>query len=390
MGVNMKKEYRNLFEEVGYSKEQIDIRLEEIYQIIFYGTDEERFYHEVGSDMGYLTDTGNDDVRTEGMSYGMMMCVQLNKKEEFDRIWKWARTYMWNAKGVDKGYFAWSCSLDGSKNYTGPAPDGEEYFAMALFFASHRWGDGTGIFNYSKEAKAILHECVHKGENGEPGKPMWEPSNKLIKFVPNCDFTDPSYHLPHFYELFALWANEEDREFWSQAAICSREYLKKACHPVTGLSAEYADYDGTPHMVNWPSAERHDWFYSDAYRTALNIGLDYEWFKADEWECECAGRIQVFLKENTDLEDLKIYEIDGTKIDEPARHPVGLLATTAVASLAASCYQTNGESENFGRYAEEFVRYFYELPMRTGSKRYYDNCLYLFAFLALSGNYRIW
>lgn len=28
-----------------------------------------------------------------------------------------------------------------------------------------------------------------------------EPSNKLIKFVTNMDFSDPSYHLPHFYEL---------------------------------------------------------------------------------------------------------------------------------------------------------------------------------------------
>ena len=27
--------------------------------------------------MGYLEDTGNNDARTEGMSYGMMMCVQL-------------------------------------------------------------------------------------------------------------------------------------------------------------------------------------------------------------------------------------------------------------------------------------------------------------------------
>ena len=106
---------------------------------------------------------------------------------------------------------------------------------MALFFASNRWGDGEGIFHYSKEAKAILHECMHKGENGTPGDPMWEPSNKLIKFIPNCDFSDPSYHLPHFYDLFALWADVEDREFWKEAAVASREYLKKACHPVTGL-----------------------------------------------------------------------------------------------------------------------------------------------------------
>ena len=73
------------------------------------------------------------------MSYGMMACVQLDHKEEFDRIWKWTVTYMYMEEGENAGYFAWSCQPDGTKNSMGPAPDGEEYFAMALFFASHRW-----------------------------------------------------------------------------------------------------------------------------------------------------------------------------------------------------------------------------------------------------------
>ena len=100
--------------------------------------EDERIYHPVEDDMGYLTDTGNNDVRTEGMSYGMMMCVQMDRKEEFDRLWKWARTYMYMEEGENKGYFAWSCRTNGEKNAFGPAPDGEEFFAMSLFFASHR------------------------------------------------------------------------------------------------------------------------------------------------------------------------------------------------------------------------------------------------------------
>ena len=50
-----------------------------------------------------------------------------------------------------------------------PAPDGEEDFAMALFFAADRWGNGTGIFHYADEARAILRECIHKGEPGIRG-----------------------------------------------------------------------------------------------------------------------------------------------------------------------------------------------------------------------------
>ena len=143
--------YRNVFLECGYSKEEIQERVEKTFETIFYGTEEERFYHEVGEDMAYVEDTGNHDVRTEGMSYAMMVCVQMNRKEEFDRLWKWVRTYMYIPKGPGKNYFAWSCGTDGTWNSDGPAPDGEEFFAMSLFFAWRRWGDGEGIFEYSKE-----------------------------------------------------------------------------------------------------------------------------------------------------------------------------------------------------------------------------------------------
>ena len=143
--------YRNVFSEIGKSDAEIEKKIKDAVDVFFYGSEDERIYHPVGDDMGYLEDTGNHDARTEGMSYGMMMCVQLDMKEEFDRIWKWSKTYMWMNEGENEGYFAWSCHVDGSRNSDGPAPDGEEFYAMALFFASHRWGDGEGIFNYSAE-----------------------------------------------------------------------------------------------------------------------------------------------------------------------------------------------------------------------------------------------
>jgi len=40
--------------------------------------------------------------------------------------------------------------------------------------------------------------------------------------------------------------------------------------------------------------------------------------------------------------------------------------------------------------AKRWVEWFWNQPLREGDRRYYDNCLYLFALLALSGNYRIY
>lgn len=369
--------YSNLFTEFGYDQNEIEKRLDEIYNTIFYGNEEERLYYETEDDMACFMDTGNYDVRTEGMSYAMMMCIQRNMKKEFDKLWRFAKRYMWIDSGLNKGYFAWSVHPSGKKNSDGPAPDGEEYFALALFFASHRWGDNEGILNYSLEARTLLHDCIHKGENND-GDSIWDRNNKLIKFVPSVDFTDPSYHLPHFYELFSHWCNEEDREFWKEAAECSRELLKKACHPITGLAPEYSQYDGVPCDSPWARGY-HERYYSDAYRVPANLGLSYEWFRNSEWECECADKIQTFFCETVKGKADLVYEIDGTIIEEKALHPVAIIATNAMASLASK-----------GKYRKECVDLFWNTPLRTGERRYYDNCLYVFSFLALSGNYRIW
>ena len=388
----MEKEYRNYFAELGISEEDIRQRVSDTFNGLFFDP-ELKIYHEVGEDMGYVTDTGNHDVRTEGMSYAMMMAVQMDRKDIFDRIWKWTRTYMYlDEKQYNHGYFCWSNGLDGTKNSDGPAPDGEEFFAMDLFLASHRWGDGEGIFHYSKMARELLSVMVHKEDDGK-GEAMFDPKTKLIRFITCVNFSDPSYHLPHFYDCFAEWANEEDREFFREAAKLSREYLHKACHPETGLSAEYAEYDGTPHR------EEGDWgqhwhFFSDAYRTAANIGLDWSWFKKDPEETAIAARVQRFFAEKVGDRPFKVYRIDGTEEEEAALHPVAIIATNAQASLAAAdAALVSGDaalSKNAKVYADDCVRKFWNTPLRTGDRRYYDNCLYMFAMLALSGNYRIY
>lgn len=360
---------QSYFERLGITRSDIERRIETVWKTLFEGSADERIYFDVVPDMGYMVDTGNLDVRTEGQSYGMMMAVQMDRQDVFDRIWKWTMTYMYLAEGPNAGYFAWSCGLDGTKNSYGPAPDGEEYFAMALFFASHRWGDREPPFNYRQQARDILSHCVHKGER-DAGDPMWDPRNYLIKFIPNCDFTDPSYHLPHFYELFARWANEEDRLFWQKAAAGSRKFLPKACHPVTGLAPEYSYYDGRPNFYN-----DHGDFYSDSYRVAANLGLDALWFGRKPYQKEIIDKIHRFFADKIPAE-YRWYKIDGTPRPEPALHPVGLVATNAMGALATE-----------GPLADKMVRLFWDTPLRTGDRRYYDNCLYFFAILALAGRY---
>ena len=162
-------------------------------------------------------------------------------------------------------------------------------------------------------------------------------------------------------------------------AAASREYLHKACHPQTGLSAEYADYDGTPHAGHQEIFGKHDWYYSDAYRTIANIAMDHLWYDKDPWQTEIANRLQRFYCEEQREHWDGVFLIDGTRLEEKALHPVAIVAVNAQASLAAD-----------GPHIKECVDRFWNTPLRTGDRRYYDNFLYLFAMLALSGNYRIY
>jgi oligosaccharide reducing-end xylanase len=78
--------YRNVFLEAGYKHADIDAKLAKAYADVFEGP--RKVYFEVGDSMAYVSDVKNHDVRTEGLSYGMMVAVQLNKKDVFDRLWR--------------------------------------------------------------------------------------------------------------------------------------------------------------------------------------------------------------------------------------------------------------------------------------------------------------
>ena len=80
-----------------------------------------------------------------------------------------------------------------------------------------------------------------------------------------------------------------------------------------------------------------------------------------------------------------VYEVDGTPVDERVLHPVGFLAATAQGSLAAMHSVSEPDAV---RNARAWVHMLWNTPMRVGRRRYYDNFLYAFAILALSGKYR--
>ncbi|MFR1206111.1 MAG: glycosyl hydrolase family 8, partial [Bifidobacterium catenulatum] len=87
----------SMFEQCGYGREAIQARLERNWTEMFEGPD--KIYWENDEGLGYVMDTGNHDVRTEGMSYAMMIAVQYDRKDVFDKLWGWVMKYMFMTEG---------------------------------------------------------------------------------------------------------------------------------------------------------------------------------------------------------------------------------------------------------------------------------------------------
>ena len=408
--------YRNLLQERGHSKEAVDARLAATFRQLFHGDPQtQAIYYAAGKNedgpLAYVTDVANHDARSEGMSYGMMVAVQMNHKAEFDALWNWANTYMLitDPKNPSVGYYAWSMNLDGTPRSDSPAPDGEEYFAMSLYFAANRWGNGKDLYNYRAQADRILHEMRHHGLHTgtrpfriHPEDPPFEPKRQvdpstrttpqtatvgpmvneesfMINFVPSLPangFSDPSYHLPAFYELWARWGPEEDRAFWARAAQESRKYYVQVANAATGLSPDYANFDGTPRRTGF-NPHSGDFSY-DSWRVVSNWSVDQSWWAANPQARTLSVRLQGFLFNQGIHSFADQYSLDGKPLSN--RHSPGMVATNAVGSLAATD----------GPIARAFVDELWGTHTPSGEQRYYDGLLYMMSLLHTSGRFRVW
>ncbi len=370
--------YPNLFKEyLGISQQQTDEKIEQIWEH-FFVKDATKVYFESDDNTAYIYDTGNRDIRTEGMSYGMMICVQLDKRAEFDKLWRWVKKNMLYKSGKWAGYFAWQCDIEGRKIGEEPscAPDGEAYFITSLFFASHRWGDEDSC-NYGREAQEILKNIMSK--DGTIGVfNMFNPDSKLITFVPSGNMwkiTDPSYNLPAFFELWAAWT-DTNKDFWQQTPDAARCLLAEASHQKTGLFPDYSTFEGKPYQPEWKKDYDARRYQFDAIRCAMNIGMDYYWFGKDaEKQTIMMTRLLKFFKHDNFLHGQFNWDGSGAS----GKYSEGMAGANAVGAFAL-------KDDNLKR---EYLQYLWDVAIPSGTYRYYNGMVYMLSMLHVTGNFRI-
>jgi len=387
--------YRNLFVEAGHSPQEVKAKIDTAFQQLFHGDPQtQAVTFSAGSNANgplmYLKDVYSRDVRTEGMSYGMMIAVQLDKKAEFDALWNWAMTYMYisDPKHPSYGFFSWSCKTDGSPNDESPAPTAKSTSRWRCCSRQSLAGRtrhlrlscrslATALRDASPRGHHRRHEvrAAQCGSGGERG----ERDDSLHPAIMPHPFTDPSYHLPAFYELWARWGPVEDCAFWARAAEVSRAFFVKTRIPRPALLPT------TP-----TSTARRT---SPAIRSRASSPMmrgaqpaTGQWMVVVAQGARGAGVERPhpeILRRRGDRQLWPVYTLDGKSLGTPGQnkdHPVGLVGVNAAAGLAATDQAR----------AKQFTEALWKTPIPSGQGRYYDGMLYLMSFMHMSGEFRIW
>ncbi|MCF0223905.1 MAG: glycoside hydrolase [Fibrobacter sp.] len=390
---------RNIFEEIGKTPAEIREKLDKAYAHFFEGDEEnQRLCFANGDDEAYIVDIAHDDIRSEGMSYGMTIAALLNRRDLFQKLWNFAQRHLRNSEAPYAGYYAWQVSTrDFSVMDPGSAPDGEEYFAAALLYAAK-------IFDcdqYREDAVKLICDMAHKPSEGAVHT-MMDVDAGLVRFSPmeGNDFTDPSYNTLSFYRIYEKATGDE---IWKKIADNSVNFLKKAIHPETGLTAEYSEFDGTPKCTPWNLVS--DCFCGDAWRVVWNLGLDAANIgdALEDPSGERAGIPKILDGERVKFESIRRWEIssirkilgffdsnrpylsdmcvDGSAFPRtPRRATGGLIAMNAAATIALPAQDP---------LIKPFAEDLWNMEIPSGLWRYYDGTLYMLGLLACSGKFDV-
>jgi oligosaccharide reducing-end xylanase len=371
--------YPNAFKAIMKSDADIANKLANWFASLFHGDpDTAAIYVAVTADQANIQDIlHKKEVRTEGIGLAMMICVQLDKREEFDRLWTYASTVLEYKDPPRRGYFHSRCDTTLMATEDCDDPYGEQQMTMALIFAHDRWGSTTTI-DYETEAIELLTVMRHKqDENGGIVDGVTDTFDSVTALPfdypteerATAQWGRPSIAIPAYYNL---WAEATGDPFWTRAAAAARDYWQKTAHPTTGLIPVRATFAGEG-ISPW------DAYLAEAYRAQINMVLQQIWTMAgrDTWEVTEADRVLDFFSGVGINSYAATYTLDGAPLD--SNRDTGLIAVNGVTAMITA---------EVGR--DPFVQQAWDLGPPTGIIRYYSGILGLTSLLILSGQYQIW
>lgn len=370
-----------LHDELNLGNDVIDNRVEATFQQLFHGdSDTQAIYYTtadgctdptLAENEACIRDIYHDDIRTEGMGLGMLIAVELDHREEFDKLWSYAKRALRYSSGPNAGYFRSFC--DTSSGSMGCVdPYGAQMFVMSLIFAHDRWG--TADIDYGADALAILDVMLHKEDHNDGSSAVtntFDDETLLVFDVPSIDAasrTRPSILMPAFYEL---WTQATGNPFFAQAAMSARGLFVGAAAATTGLFPLRAYFDGTP-------VPGSDTFTPEAYRVLPNIVLDNVWTTDKQTTAVKELNLVLGFFENQSIsKSATEYELDGTVVE--SMHEPALVFVNGMTAMISTVDQRL-----------DFMHAVWDAKLSTAGPRYYQGIMQLFALLVLSGKMQVY
>lgn len=367
--------YPNAFRELlGRSDGEIAAKIERSFQQLFHGDPAtEAIFVPVGNDQAYILDVLHDEVRSEGIGLGMLIAVQLGKRDEFDRLWRYAQAHR-VPSGAAQGYFPSRCNEGTAASYDCHDPYGYQQIATTLLLAHGRWRAEPGSIDYGQAAAELIdlarNQQAYNCGVREGVTSIFDASSALPYDVPTtaaAGISRPSIVMPAYYEL---WEQATGDGFWGKAADAARAYWRAAAHPSTGLIPEKAAFDGSP-------VEGYGNFTSECDRAFFSMVTDHLWSGRRSWLEDEANRILQFFHGQGLTDYGQVFTLDGTEL-QPL-HDMPLVAANGALALVATMDRR-----------ADFVNEVWILETPTGSPRYYAGIMQLLSLVYLSGQMRVY
>jgi len=231
---------------------------------------------------GRTVDTQRNNITTsEGESYTMLRAVEADDKGTFDKSWQWTRQNLQRNDNL----FSWLYGQKPDGSYgilineggQNTATDADTDIALALLFASQRWGDNS----YADEAKKII-PAIWDEEVVEINGTPYITADNIEKTAKGQIILNPSYFAPYAYRIFAEidtahpWPKLIDSSYLvlNQSLLTPLDKKSTAHIPPDWVSLTLTDASLVPAITASTSTSN---FGYDALRIPFRIALDYQW-----------------------------------------------------------------------------------------------------------------
>lgn len=227
----------------------------------------ERYQSAFITEGGRIIDYAQGQIsHSEGQGYGMLLAIENNDKEVFDKIWQWTKR---NMGGRTDNLFVWSWGKRANGQWGifdyNSATDGDILIAYALLKAAEKWTEP----GYKNESLKIIESLRKNMSASRHGHTVLLPS--YYGFARDDSFVlNPSYII---FPAFRYFAQADDKAFWEKVYKDGASILGMSCFGAWCLPADWVMLTDSNVLIY---KEKNPYFGFAAIRTLLNLSGDKE------------------------------------------------------------------------------------------------------------------